>query len=285
MATGMPEGGPALSEVYSVANNEGLGDRFLIQVYDENENLVAEIDSWEESVFHEGVTMPAGSPLVAGSHGSGKIRATPDLRRSAMIFGSAMEYGEPVAYARHYFTEPYEELGGQPVNILMMPTVGDTIVSFSAGITLARVAGLIPQGVVDDRYGMTVDQWLVERRVIQGLEEFGPYVCNDGNPCLFDPDDLDEGKDETGAPSDAPMRLMTQTSRGESGLRIPYVLTTGSHGVTTPQIGAPFDISSFAINQITGYFLTEGKEISDDHCMEDYSCDWLPPLEALQGNE
>ena len=35
---------------------------------------------------------------------------------------------------------------------------------------MARAAGLIPEDVVDERYGMTVDEWLVDRRVIQGLK-------------------------------------------------------------------------------------------------------------------
>ena len=40
------------------------------------------------------------------------------------------------------------------------------------------------------RYGMTIDQWLIDRQVVRGTEEFGPYTCADGNPCLFDADDL-----------------------------------------------------------------------------------------------
>lgn len=281
-ATGMPDSGPELGETYAVQDNEGLGDRFEIRIYDANDTLIATLDSFEEDVLHEGVTMEAGSPLIAGSHGSGRIRATPDLRRAAYVFGAAMEAGDPLSYSRYYLKEPYQELGGEPTNILLMPTVGDTIVSFSAGLTLARGSGIIPQEVVDERYGMTVDQWLVERRVIQGIAAVGPYTDVNGSPCLFDADDLDNGQDGTGAPSDAPLRLTVQTASGESALRMPYISTTGSHGFTFPDPNLDYDINSFSINQIAGYFYSGGQEVSDDECLEDFSCPWIPVLESIE---
>lgn len=152
----------------------------------------------------------------------------------------------------------------------------------SGGITMARAAGLIPQDVVDERYGMTVDEWLVDRRVIQGIEEYGDYRCPDENgpKCLFDADDLDNGTDGTGAPSDEPLRLTLETDVGVSALRLPYSATTGTHGFRLPTPSQPGDQNSLALNQIAYYFMSGGQDMSDDICMSDFSCDWLPELDV-----
>jgi hypothetical protein len=217
--------------------------------------------------------------LVAGSYGAGRIRGSSNLRRIASVFSAGLEGGDPAAYAPHYFKEPYEELGGKPSNVLLMPVVGDTIVPVSTGITQARVAGLIEQDVIDPRYDMTVDQWLVDRGILQGIVDVGPYLDVNGSPCLFDPDDLDNGTDGTGAPSDAPLRLTMETASGVSALRLPYVSTRGSHGFSLPNPSLAFDHHSFALNTVVYFLLKDGKEISDDPCMADFSCDWMPELD------
>lgn len=145
---------------------------------------------------------------------------------------------------------------------------------------MARAAGLIPQDVVDDRYGMTVDEWLVDRRVIQGIEEYGDFTDINGETCLFDADDLDNGLDGTGAPSDAPLRLTVETDVGVSALRLPYTSTRGSHGFGFASPSRPGDQNSLALNQIAYYFMSGGQEVSDDICMADFSCDWLPELDV-----
>lgn len=284
-ATGMPETGPEEGVTYSVPNNEGLGDPLRITIYDQDGTLLHTIDQWADDVLHEGVTMPAGSPLVAGSYGSGRIRGSSNLRRIASIFGSALEGGDPVAYAPHYLLRPFEKLGGKKTNVLLMPTIGDSIVPVSAGITNARVAGLIDQTNIDERYGMTIDQWLVEKRVIQGVEQYGPYTDINGEQCLFDADDLDNGTDGTGAPSEAPLRTFTQTEVGISGLRLPYVSTKGAHGFSFPEPSNPGDQNSFAVNTIAHYFYTQAQELSDDPCMSDFTCDWIPELDVNTAEE
>ena len=85
-----------------------------------------------------GVTMKAGSPLIAGSYGTGRIRGSSNLRRIASIFGSVLEAGDPIAYA-HYFERPFEKLGGKPTNVLLVPSIGDTIVPVSAGIAMREL--------------------------------------------------------------------------------------------------------------------------------------------------
>lgn len=274
LATGMPDDGPGTS-VWEVDDNEGLGDPLLVSIYDGDGNLVAEIDSWSEDVVHEGVTMRAGSPLVAGSHGLGHIRGSSDLRRLATVLASALEPGDAIAYAPKWFLDPPEQLGGHETNVLVVPTPGDMIVCVNTGIALARAAGLVDWQNIDDRYGTTADQFLIDTEVIRGLEEFGPWRDPWGNPVLFDADDFDEGTDEYQAPSDVPLRATRETNAGVSGLRLPYADPNGSHGFYLPEPSRDFDINTFAIMQVGWFMATGGKELSDDPCLEDGSCDYL----------
>ena len=225
-------------------------------------------------------TMRAGSPLIAGSYGFGYVRASPDLRRIAGALSLITEPGDPIAYAPHYVDDPYPELGGEPVNVLVMPVPGDTIVNVATGVALARAAGWVDRAEVDPRYGMSVDQYLVARGVVQGLEEWGPYTCADGSPCLFDVDDADAGTDGTGAPSDAPLRVTVPHDGGVGGLRLPYVNPHGQHGFGLPEPSRAFDINTYAVMQAATYLDTAGTVISDDPCLEDASCAWIPAVEA-----
>jgi len=192
----------------------------------------------------------------------------------------ALEPGDPISYASHYHQEPFEELGGEPINILLMPTPGDMIVSINTGIALARAAGMVNWTEEDDRYGMSVNEWLIDTEVVRGLDEHGPWTNEDGVGILFDPDDLDNGTDDYNAPSDEPLRIVVETDAGVSGLRMPYVSPYGSHGFALPEPSLGFDIHSFAINQIARYLQTGGQEILDDPCLESGDCDFLPILEG-----
>ncbi len=276
LVTGMPHTGPEEGVTYAVPGNDGLGDLLVVTVYDASGAKVATIDQFEQSVVALGVTYEAGSPLVALAEGLGRIRAAPDTRRLISVVAMAVEPGDPVAYAPHYLTDPFEALGGAPSNVLIVPTPGDMVVAINAGIAHARVAGYIPLFEPDARYGMSPDHWLIDRKVVHGLEEFGPYTCANDRPCLFDADDLDDGTDHFQAPSDAPLRLTIPTSAGVSGMRLPYVEATGIHGIKTPDPTLPFDMSMFVLNQMSHYLVNGGQEISDDPCMADNSCDWIP---------
>jgi hypothetical protein len=276
---GIPHGEVPGDKAYTVPDNAHLGDHLRVTVWDDDGAEVAHIDTFAEDVVFEGVTYTAGSPLVVGSEGLGHLRGSPSLRRLASFTGMIIEGGDPIAYAPHYFREPYTRLGGEPTNVLIVPTPGDMVVAVNAEIALARAAGLVDFENIDARYGMTVDQWLIDREVVRGLEQYGPWTDVNGAPALFDPDDLDEGLDGTGAPSDAPLRATVETDAGISGMRLPYVSTTGSHGFGLPDPSLEFDINTFSIHQVARYFQTGGRVISDDLCMEDHSCDWLPPFD------
>ena len=277
---GMPAGGAIGLDPYIVPDNEGLGDRLRVTLYP-SEHATEPLhvfDTFEADVLHEGVTMLAGSPLVAGSYGSGYIRATPDLRRVATMFSAILEPGDPIAYSGHYVLEPFADLGGQPINLLHVPSAGDNIVAINTGIAEGRAAGFIGMDTVDERYGMSQDQWLIDNYVVHGIEDRGPFVCSEGQPCLFDPDDLDDGIDPFGEPSDAPLRATVQTSSGESGMRVIYARTGGGHSPGEPDPDKPFDVSTYMLGAIGTYFLNGGTEIVDDPCLTDLSCPWIPAL-------
>lgn len=274
---GMPDTGPG-PEIWSVPDNAGLGDQLRITLYDPSGAEVARIDSWQVDTTYEGITYPAGSPLVAASHGLGHVRGTPDLRRLVMATALAMEPADPVAFGPHWFLDPFRALGGKPANILIQPTTGDQSVSISAGMALARAGGLVEMHEVDDRYGMPVDRWLVEHEVLHGLEAYGPYVDGAGYPALFDVDDLDEGTDGTGAPSEAPLRANRETDAGVSALRLSYPLTTGMHGFETPDPTRPFDTAMYVMGSIGKYFVSGGTQIDDEVCLGTDTCPDVPSV-------
>lgn len=271
---------------FSDPENAGLGDRLVLHFYDKAPEdggvEVATIDSFQTAVANEGTTMAAGSPLVAASYGFGYIRGTPELRRVAMAFGMLLEPGDPIAYAPHYALDPLPDLaeigGDKPVNMLIVPTPGDPYVNINSGLALARSAGVIDRVDVDPRYAMTEDQFLIDRGVVEGLEEFGPYTDVNGNSCLFDADDLDNGTDGTGAPSDAPLRAVAPHEGGVLALRLPYVNPTGQHGFGLPQPSAAFDFDTFEILQIATFFQDDGAAVVDDPCLATATCAWIPPV-------
>ncbi len=275
---GIPDDGPEEGTVYTIDDPTTAGDPITVRLETVDGEVTHTFTTWETDVTFQGVTYPAGSRLVAAAEGLGRIRASPELRRVGFVFSAILEPGDAIAYARTYTQEPLEGLDGKLRNVLVMPTPGDSIVNINTGIALARAAGWIDDTEVDDRYGMSVDRWLIDRKVVQGLEEYGPYVCADGNPCLFDADDLDRGMDGTGATSDEGLRIKVETSVGESGLRLPYANQRGSHGFTTPKPDDPFDIATFATMQMASYFYFDGQVLSDDLCLEDASCEWIPQI-------
>ena len=251
----IPDSGPGALPIVASDNAE-LGDRLVITLQDASGGEVLVLDTFESAVLHEGVTYETGSTLVAGNAGFGHTRSTPEARRVSMTFASILEPGDPVAYAPYYLTG-HPDLDGEPVNMLVVPTAGDTIVPVSTGYALSRAAGYIPQDE-DPRYGMSPDQWLVEVGAIQGLEQWGDWVDEDGNPMLFDVDDLDNGTDAYQAPSEDPLRLTVETSSGISGMRVPYVQPTGTHGFALPDPDADFDINTFSIFQIASWLDSGG---------------------------
>jgi hypothetical protein len=270
---GIPVTGPEEGVVYTLEDNVGLGDPLIVELMDATGAVIATLDSWETDVLHEGVTMRAGSPLVAGTFGNGKLRGDDDARRGAFLAGMILEPGDPIAYAPHWFDDPFPELGAQ--NVLLMPTTGDPLVPVATGLALARASGMITPDI-DPRYGTSVDRWLIDRRVIQGVEERGPWRNELNQPVLFDIDNVDEFLDGTGAPSDAPLRLVVDTESGKSALRLPYISPQGTHGFSVPTPERAFDTTNFTLYQISRFLSSGGTILDDRLCLEDGSCPELP---------
>lgn len=277
VAAGIPDAGPEEGVVYELPDNDGLGDPLLIQVVDASGAVIQEFDTWPADTLHEGITMRAGSPLVAASDGNGKLRGSYDARRLAFVMALVLEPGDPAGYARHYFEEPFEDLGGRPQNVLVMPNPGDPWVSVNTGVAMGRAAGLIDYQTIDERYGTTVDRFLIDRCVVRGTEERCPYIGTDGTPVLFDIDDLDEGLDPTGAPSEAPVRATVSTTSGESAFRMAYVWPQGVHGFVLDE-EQPFDWTNYELHFIGDYATHLGAKVSDRLCYQDASCEDFPPL-------
>jgi len=275
LAAGIPEGGVEEGETYTVPDNEGLGDRLEVEVYDNLGALVARIDTFELPVTHEGVTHEEGSPLIAASWGFGYHRSSPDLRRAVSVLSSIVEPADPIAYAHQWWEEPDDN----PREVLVALTVGDDLVPEAAGVALARAAGLVDFSSSDPRYGTSVDRWLIERDVVQGQEEWGPYTDASGAPMLFDPDDLDNGTDDYDAPSDAPLRATVAAGDGQSGLRFLYVDPRGTHAYLIPDQTLGFDVHTFGAQQMAWFLGSAGAEVRDDPCQATPNCPWLRPLE------
>ena len=266
----------------TLVDAEDIGDPLVVTIYDADGDEVATLDTWETSITHEGHLYEAGTALVAGNTGFGHIRGTPELRRLAMTFGAILEPGDPVGYTPYYMGGLLQE---EPINVMVMPSIGDEIVPVATGIALARTAGFIERNEIDERYGMSQDAFLIDRRVVQGLEEWGPYTNDAGESVLFDPDDLDQGTDEYDAPSDAPLRITIEHESGVSGMRLPYHRSGGTHSFGLPEPERPFDSSTFAVFQLGAYLTSAGQEISDDLCLQDASCDWLAPMPEEEEEE
>jgi hypothetical protein len=259
----------------AVDDTTRFGDQFALTFRDAEGNISHELDTWESDVTHEGIIYPAGQPLVAGNEGFGHIRGTPEVARVTRVFASIIEAGDPVAYAP-YYQEGHPELDNGPQNVLIAPSIGDSIVNVATGIAHARAAGYIARDQADDRWGISEDQFLIDRRVVQGLEEWGPYTDENGESVLFDPDDLEEEFDVFGEPSDEPLRATIDTESGQSGMRLFYVDPQGTHGFGVPDASLEFDMNTYAIFTAASYFHDRGQVIRDDICLEDTSCEWIP---------
>jgi hypothetical protein len=270
---GIPAEGPGEDE-YSVPDNEGLGDRLEIEVFDAQGRSVALFDRWGGDVLHEGVIMRADSPLVAGSWGLGLRRGSKDLLRLVSTLAIAVEPGDPIAYARRWADEPFD----QPKNVLIHLTVGDTTVPAATGVALARAAGLVPFDRVDPRYGTSADRFLIERGVVDGQEQHGPWRDGAGVPLLFDPDDLDSGTDGTGAPSESPLRAQRPTATGLHALRFLYVDPHGTHAYFLPDQSQAFDWELFSVQQMAAWLASGGVEVVDDPCLAGRDCPFLRPM-------
>jgi hypothetical protein len=259
----------------------------------------------------QGRRFMTGDPLSTPAEGLGLRRQSPNIRRFLMLAQLAIEPGDPASYAAHYFLDPLDfgSRGAPAHNLLNVPTTGDMNVPVNTGIAFARIAGILPflpssspLAAVYPAYaatpeqeesygGRTPNQYLLDKFVIEGLNRLRRYEGHsetDPN-IIFDPDDLDESRDEWDAPDPAddgypPLRVHRPTpgtDAGVSGMAMPYVSNHGDHGFGLPTPGAAFDINTYMIHLIGRYFRSRGEDLlyvadpTGHTCLEDSSCGFL----------
>jgi|GEM_PF-273716 len=155
----------------------------------------AVIDQFMWPLPFQGTIYAQNAPLVAPQEGLGIDRNTPRLRRFLGLAQMGIAPGDPAIWSEHIAINPleipYDEFKGGHTRALQMPTVGDSQVPTSTGISAARVAGVLGDWRRDEvkypdpHYGwrelfqpleratpnpnlLSADQLLIERFVVEG---------------------------------------------------------------------------------------------------------------------
>jgi len=245
-------------------------------------------DTFSEDVTYAGRTFKAGSPLLALHDGFGLRRGNPELRRMLGIAQVALDGADPANTAPFIHQDRKLTYGtGETVGtrIFYVNTLGDPGVPTASGVSLARAAGLINYQDLDARYGMSVQQWLVDIGLVQGVEIYKQWTDKAGNGVLFDVDNLaslvaaGDGIDMPRA--DKPLRIIRQNDAkvgGKSGILFPVMTPQGVHGFPAPSPKKAFDQGSLLINMVARYMATRGAELDFDLCQLDWSCSWIPKV-------
>ena len=176
------------------------------------------IDTFGLPVSFQGTAYPVGAPLVALQEGFGFRRNGPRLRRFMGLAQSGLSSADPAVWGAHTYLEPlntdYDPFGrrGGDTHVLMMPTAGDSNVPVNTGITMGRTAGLFGSWLRDEqkykaehgwremftpdaRYGVSIDQFLIDSWTVEGNWRLRRYGSNPLNPhVIFDPDDVSDGQ-------------------------------------------------------------------------------------------
>ncbi|GMV44098.1 MAG: hypothetical protein AMXMBFR64_58140 [Myxococcales bacterium] len=262
-----------------------------------------------DTTFH-GKHYDKGTPLVAFAEGLGLRRANPELRRFMGLGQLVLDPADPAVLAPHLLERPleYPLLGEKSgAHSLIITTIGDMNVPANSGVTAARAAGLVDYLTVDSRYGVSVNQKLIETHVVEAVDTLNRYKDPSGKGVHLDVDDFAEGKDLWGADIprlDPPVRAgmgKPDALGGRSAAVFPYSNPTGQHGFAMPgeftdaaikactekckadnpddknpdcgcENTETFDIGSFMMNMIGRFFASEGKTLDADLCQSRDDC-------------
>ncbi len=267
------------------------------------------IETFERKLRYYGEEHAVGSPLVALQDGMGLRRGTPELRRLVGFAQMITDRADPASYMPFYkspLAVPPE--GERRTSLLVVNTIGDMWVPINAGVAVGRTAGLLEP--FSAAHGKTLDRVLIDSWVLEGLEGLRRF---EADPChfaagefLFDPDEASFGADPVQGPRPSlvvrppacdgtllepsycaatcsaapPVRATQELPDATLGLRLLYFdedagPMVGGHGFGVPDPTLPYDYSRYQINQIGRFFQTGGREIVDDPCLEDESCDFF----------
>lgn len=133
----------------------------------------------------------------------------------------------------------------------------------------------------------------VKNYVTEGLERLRRFEhdsrFNDDRETLFDVDVLADGADiDRSHPSlTEPLRISRRTSVGISAVRIPWLEHKGRHGFGLYEPQLPFDMPTYMHSMIGHYVATKGQELIEAPCLEDASCEFIPPpiFDTTKGNQ
>ena len=196
-----------------VSDNLKLGDGILIEVY-RGEELLGSIDQFEQEVVFQGTDMLRGQHLSYCKRDLDMNEIHPEFAQFMAFAQSALSVADPGVWGAHSFLEPLNfdyDPYARGTHVLMMPTAGDVNVPVNTGIAMGRVSGHFGSWLrdeeqypaeygwreifmPDERYGVSVDQHLVDTYVIEGdamLQRYGTIPINPN--VLYDVDDISDG--------------------------------------------------------------------------------------------
>lgn len=239
----------------------------------------------------QGLEHKAGDPLIALGDGFGLRRQSPEIRRFMGLAQMAIDRGDPVNFLPNAERHRILRYGtGEEVSTRMMVvnTIGDMNVPVATGVSIARVAGLMPIYEQDPRYNKTPNRVLIDNGVLEAVERTGRFQNSMGQNVLMDIDHLSAlsgsgTQDGFDVPRlNPPFRLVQRSERvgGVTGVLFPMVVPTGRHGFDTPDPSLPFNLGAVLLNMLGHYAETGGEELVFDACLETSTCSWTPPIPA-----
>lgn len=245
----------------------------------------------------QGTQIDAGAPLVALAEGFGESRATPGLRRFMGLGQLVLDGGDPSSYVRHLQQEPltYPRLGETTgAHAMVVTTIGDMTVPTSAGIHLARAAGIIDWRTPDPRFGVPPNQVLIDTYTTEAAHTVGRFTTPGGAPVHLDVDNFSEGDDLWAGELprlDPPLRVGLDRKDplgGVSAALFPLSSATGEHGIAFPGGHADkflercddpddchvgYDVGNFMLGLMGGWFATFGEgPVRLDACLSRDDC-------------
>ena len=277
------------------------------------------IDTFEAEVTFQGETFEKGKPLVALAEGFGLRRGTPAMRRLFGLGQLIADSADMAVVATHLMDEPltYPGTGEQTgTHAMIVTTGGDMNVPVDGGMAMARAAGVLEFLKPDDRYGVPLNQVLLNTYQAEAAHTIGRYFDSAGNPVHIDVENFSQGTDPWGADIprlDPPLhnwyedKLCDAQGCGVSGAIFPFPQPQGQHGfafpgglldkgrsmcrqacVPDPTVVDPpadpcgcetlqgFDIGSFMFNVLGRYLASGGRVWDIDMCNSRNDCPDIP---------
>ena len=264
----------------------------------------AVVDSFGEAVEFQGRMYAEGAPLVALAEGLGLRRADPEFRRFLGLAQMVLDPGDPGSYLRFMTEDPLTYPGTGQItgtHSMIITTMGDMNVPASTGVSAGRTAGIIPYLEADERYGVSLNQLLLDTYAAEAVHTVGRYTNGAGEPVHIDLDNFSNGMDTFGEVPrlDPPLRAGFDKKDKLGGYSVaifPYTNPRGAHGFDRPgamiddavqacieacpedadcdcDASQFFDIGLFLFDMIGDYTFSGGKTLELKDCYGYLSCE------------